>query len=806
MINLRKRVSLVIVLMMLTVITVMLNPSVYALPYQDPNVPIEDRITDLLSRMNVDEKAGQMIQAERANASAADVKTYFLGSILSGGGSVPSPNNPTGWCDMIDNYETQALGTRLAIPIIYGADAVHGHNNVYGATLFPHNIGMGATRDVALVEQMGQITANEVRSTGVHWTFAPCIAVPQNEKWGRTYEGFSEDTTLVSQMGVAFVKGVQGANYPADLKNNDKIVACIKHYIGDGATDGGVNEGNATITEEVLRQKYLPPYTAAINAGARTVMISFNLINNVECHMNTHLITDILKNELKFDGLVISDFNGVDDNDRSNYRNAIKLAVNAGMDMIMVSNNWRTCLTNLKDLINTGEVSQARVDDAVRRILRVKFQLGLFEKPKADRSLMSAFGSTAHRTVAREAVRKSLVLLKNNNNILPLAKTGKRIFVAGKSADNIGYQCGGWTISWQGMSGNITTGTTILQGIRNVAAGDTITYNSSGTGAAGNDVAIVVIGETPYAETQGDSQTLALDSTDINTLNNVKSSGVPMIVILVSGRPMIVTNNVPDWAAFVAAWLPGTEGQGVAEVLFGDYNFSGKLPMVWPQSVSQLPISPNDGQTPLYAFGAGLTYGTNPTPTPTQRVATPTPSPSSPATSTPTPRVATPTPTRRVTPTPTRRGPTPTPTRRATATSGPTPTATTTQASTPTPTRVITNTPTPTPLPGGYVVSYVIQSDWGNGATIGVTITNKSATAVNVWTLAFTFPGNQTITNLWNGTYTQSGASISVKDAGFNSNIPANGGSVNFGFNLSYSGSNAKPTSFTLNGTACQVQ
>ncbi|MCL6589610.1 MAG: glycoside hydrolase family 3 C-terminal domain-containing protein [Firmicutes bacterium] len=790
-IRLRQRVFLVLVLIMLTVVTVILNPSVYALPYQDPSVPVEDRITDLLSRMNVDEKAGQMIQAERGLASAADVKTYFLGSILSGGGSVPNPNNPTGWCDMIDNYETQALATRLGIPIIYGADAVHGHNNVYGATIFPHNIGMGATRDAGLVERMGQITAHEVRSTGVHWTFAPCIAVPQNEKWGRTYEGYSEDTALVSQMGVAFVKGVQGANYPADLTRNDKIAACIKHYIGDGATDGGINEGNATMTEEVLRQKYLPPYTAAINAGARTVMISFNLINNVECHMNTHLITDILKNELGFDGFVISDFNGVDDNDRSNYRNAVKLAVNAGIDMIMVSNKWRECLANLKDLINTGEVSQSRVDDAVRRILRVKFQLGLFEKPKADRTLMSAFGSTAHRTVAREAVRKSLVLLKNNNNILPLSKTGKKIFVAGKCADNIGYQCGGWTISWQGMSGNITPGTTILQGIRNVATGDTITYNSSGIGAAGNDVAIVVIGETPYAETQGDNQTLALDSTDINTLNNVKSSGVPVVVILISGRPLIVTDYIPDWAAFVAAWLPGTEGQGVAEVLFGDYNFSGKLPVVWPQSVSQLPISPGDGKTPLYEFGAGLTYGTNSTPTPTRRVATPTPTQRV-ATPTPTRRALTPTPTRRVTPTPTRGGvATPTPTRRI---------------NTPTPTRVITNTPTPTRMVGGYVVSYAIQSDWGNGATINVTIINNTAAAVNGWTLAFTFPGNQTITNLWNGTYTQSGASVSVKDAGFNASIPANGGSVNFGFNLNYSGSNAKPASFTLNGTACQVQ
>jgi beta-glucosidase len=634
LVKLRKIFSLAAVLVLLTGIIIISNVAAATYPYQDPALPIETRLDDLLARMTLNEKAGQMIQAERGSATAADVKTYFLGSILSGGGSVPSPNTPTGWCNMINSYQTSAMGTRLQIPMIYGADAVHGHNNVSGATIFPHNIGMGAANDADLTQREGVVVANEVRATGVHWTFAPCITVPQNEKWGRTYEGYSEDTTLVGNMGVAFVKGAQGVNFPGDLTGNEKCVVCIKHYIGDGATDGGVNAGNATMTDAVMRAKYLPPYTAGVNAGARTVMISYNQINGLQCHANGHITTDILKGELGFNGLVVSDWNGIDNNDPT-YRTAVKIAVNAGIDMIMVPTNWKTCLNDIINLVNTGEVTQARIDDAARRILRVKMQLGLFEKPYPDTTLMSNFGSAAHRDIAREAVRKSLVLLKNDTGILPLAKSGKKIFVAGKCADNIGYQCGGWTITWQGGSGAITTGTSILQGIRNVASGDTITYNATGSGASGNDVAIVVIGETPYAEGSGDNQTLALDSTDTTCLTNVKNSGVPMVVVLISGRPLIVQSYLGDWKAFVAAWLPGTEGQGVAQVLFGDYNFSGKLPHTWPQTVSQIPISSGDGKTPLFALGAGLTYSGSATPTPSGP--TPTPGPTATPTPTPTP-------------------------------------------------------------------------------------------------------------------------------------------------------------------------
>ncbi len=736
-------IALTVVLLICFVINLKVTAVTYS--YQDPAFSVEERVNDLLSRMTLEEKAGQMIQTERHLATSEDVKTYLLGSIFNGGGNAPNPNTPTGWCEMIDAYQRAALETRLQIPIIYGSDAVHGHNNVSGATIFPHNIGLGATRDPELVERIGRIVAHEVRATGVHWTFAPCITVPQNEKWGRTYEGFSEDTALVAELGAAFVKGAQGPNYPGDLNRNDKIAACLKHYIADGATEGGINEGNAILNEADLRLKYLPPYIAGINLGARTVMVSFNKINGLECHANGQLITDILKNELQFDGIVVSDYNGIDDNDPSSYRNAVKLAVNAGIDMIMTTTRWKDCLAAIIDLTRNGEIDTTRVDDAVRRILRVKFQLGLFEKPYADRTLMTTFGSTDHRAVAREAVRKSLVLLKNNNNLLPLAKSGKRIFVAGKCADNIGYQCGGWTITWQGSSGNITSGTSILQAIKNVAPGNTVTYRQDGSGASGYDAAIVVIGETPYAETYGDNQALALDNTDLQTLQNIKNSGVPTVVVLVSGRPLMISDYLNNWDAFVAAWLPGSEGDGVAEVLFGEDKFSGKLPFVWPQTVTQIPIAPDGGQAPLFPLEAGLTYDTTPTPTPTT---SPPPSP------TPTPSV--------------------------------TPTA----------------TPAPTVTTGtGYAIAYAMN-DWGNGATVTITITNNGINAVNGWELKFSFPGNQQITNLWSAKYTQSGAAVNVTNEAWNSVIQP-GAMVTFGFNINYSGTNAKPSVFTLNGQIC---
>jgi len=580
---------------------------VLTLVYKDPKYPVEVRVEDLLSKMTLDEKIGQMTQAERDGVTIDDIRGYFLGSVFSGGGSSPYPNTPEGWADMYDAFQSSALSTRLEIPILYGSDAVHGHNNVYGATIFPHNIGLGATRDPNLIEQIGTIVAKEVAATGVDWTFAPCLAVPRNERWGRTYEGFSEIPEIGELLADRYITGFQGS----DMAGGEHIIACTKHWVGDGGTTDGMDQGNTVCSEQELRDIHVAPYIPALNAKVGTVMISYSSWNGDPLHGHKYLITDVLKNELGFEGFVISDWNGID-KIPGDFPTRVKTAVNAGIDMFMQPYNWKSFASNLKSLVENGEVHTSRIDDAVRRILRVKFTFGLFENPYTDRNLTNggSFSSAAHRAVAREAVRKSLVLLKNENNILPLSPDIGSVFVAGKNADDIGNQCGGWTITWQGLSGDITVGTTILQGIRNVVSPTTtVTFSEDGTGATGHDVAIVVIGELPYAEMFGDSSDLSLDSTDQICLNNVLSADIPVIVILVSGRPMIVTDEIADWDAFVAAWLPGTEGEGVAEVLFGDYNFTGKLPCSWPRSMSQIPINYGDSiYDPLFPYGFGLTY------------------------------------------------------------------------------------------------------------------------------------------------------------------------------------------------------
>ncbi|MGN7765213.1 glycoside hydrolase family 3 N-terminal domain-containing protein [Paenibacillus sp. 22594] len=599
------------------------------LPYQDPARSIDTRVADLISRMTLDEKVGQMLQVERLTATTAQVKDHFIGSVLSGGGSNPTPNTPTAWADTVDAFQTAAMQTRLQIPIIYGVDAVHGHNNVYGATIFPHNAGLGATRDTDLVKRVAAATAKEVRTTGVQWDFSPCLCAPQDIRWGRTYEGFSENVSLVSQMGVAYTEGLQGLPSDSGFMKGTKAVGSIKHWMGDGNTVNGDDQGNVTLTEPEL-EPYIQPYREAVAAGARTVMISLTAWNNVKAHTHHHMITDMLKQNLNFTGMVVSDWNGTyalfNQGVYSSYSSALKNTVNAGIDMFMEPDNWQQFIPTLKDLVNTGQVSQSRIDDAVSRILRVKFEAGIFEAPYTDRSLISGgtFGGTEHRAIAREAVRKSATLLKNENHILPLSK-GAKVFVAGTKANDIGYQSGGWTITWQGSPGNITPGTTILQGVQNaVANSSNVTYSSTGTGAAGHDAAIVVIGEYPYAEMVGDVGTgqpiadLELSTDDITLLNNVKSSGVPMVVIMLSGRPMIITNQLPDWAAFVAAWLPGTEGSGLSDVLFGDYEFTGKLPLSWPRSMAQIPANSNDANySPLFPYGFGLnTSATNTKETP----------------------------------------------------------------------------------------------------------------------------------------------------------------------------------------------
>ncbi|HEY6747833.1 MAG TPA: glycoside hydrolase family 3 N-terminal domain-containing protein [Mycobacteriales bacterium] len=576
--------------------------------YKDPTQPVSARVADLLGRMTLDEKIGQMTQAERADVTTADIAAYGLGSLLSGGGSAPATNTATGWADMYDTFQRAALTNRLGIPLIYGIDAVHGDNNVRGATIFPHNIGLGATRDPALVQQVGQATAEEVAGTGIDWTFAPCLCVARNERWGRTYESFGEDPA-VAQSLTTVITGFQGSTLGG---TGSSILATAKHYVGDGGTTGGDDQGNTVLSEADLRRIHLAPFVTAVQKNVGSVMISYSSWNGVKMHGNRYLITDVLKGELGFAGFVVSDWQGIDQIDGAAGFSAgdVRASINAGIDMIMVPHDYKGFIATLRTEVQAGTVPLSRIDDAVSRILTKKFQLGLFERPLTDRTFTPTVGSAAHRALARQAVRESQVLLKNDG-ILPLPKSGQRILVAGKSADNIGNQSGGWTISWQGSSGAITPGTTVLQGIRAaVSPTTTVTYDVGARKPAGNDVAIAVIGETPYAEGQGDrTDGMGLDRTDLGVLSNLKRAGIPTVVVLVSGRPLVITSQLADWRGFVAGWLPGTEGAGVADVLFGDYKPTGTLPMTWPRTATQIPINVGDASyDPLFPYGFGLTY------------------------------------------------------------------------------------------------------------------------------------------------------------------------------------------------------
>jgi beta-glucosidase len=572
-------------------------------PYLISTNSVTVRVDDLMSRMSLDEKIGQMTQAEKGSVTPAGVAASYMGSVLSGGGGGPFDNaSPTDWANMIDAYQAQALTTPLKIPILYGIDAVHGHNNVVGATIFPHNIGLGATRNPELIRRAAEVTAAEVIATGAHWTFAPTMAVARNEAWGRTYESISEDTDLVTEMSVAAIEGYQGTH----LLVSSNILATAKHFAGDGGTAGGVDQGNTIMDEATFREIHIAPYIDAIEAGAKTVMVSYSSWNGEKMHGHKYMLTDVLKVELGFEGFLISDWAGVDQVAGSYYDDVVQ-SVNAGMDMVMVPYDYASFINTLKSAVAANDVSMTRIDDAVRRILTVKFESGLFENPYAQRDLLPDVGSAAHREVARQAVAESMVVLKDDSNLLPLAKNLSRIHVAGKSADNLGYQCGGWTISWQGGSGSTTVGTTIREGIENtVDPGTSVTYSLNGTGAAGADVGIVVVGETPYAEGAGDKSNLFLSSSDLSAINNVRNAGVPVIVVLVSGRPMFVESELSNWDALIAAWLPGTEGQGVADVLFGDTFPVGILSFSWPRN-DAIPINLGDaGYNPLFPYGYSI--------------------------------------------------------------------------------------------------------------------------------------------------------------------------------------------------------
>ena len=555
---------------------------------QSSSTPTDPRVERLLSQMTLDEKIGQMVQPDvHALREHADIQKYFLGSILNGGGGGPTNNVPQTWLHVVNEYESWSLKTRLKIPLIYGVDAVHGHNNVDGAVIFPHNIGLGATRNPGLVQAAERITALEVAGTGIRWAFAPCIAVAQNERWGRTYESFGDSPELVSELGAAAVRGLQGG----ELSDPTSVLACAKHFIGDGGTKDGVDEGNDVCDEATIRKLYLPPYQAAIKAGVGSIMVSYSSWNGKKMHGNKHLLTDVLKGELGFRGFLVSDWAAIDQI-APDYKADVQTSINAGLDMVMIPygpgrpNNFVEFIQDLKQLVAAQQVPMTRIDDAVRRILHVKFEMGLFDHPYGDPALAAAIGSAEHRAVARECVRQSLVPLKNDHHALPLAKNLKHLAVVGAAADDIGIQCGGWTISWQGQSGNtIHGGTTILTAIRKtVAAGTQVTFSADGSDLKEADAVVVVLGESPYAETAGDRSDLQLPATDVALVEKAKSAGVPVITVLLSGRPLILGRALDASDAFLAAWLPGTEGQGVADVLFGDYKPTGKLPRQWPRN------------------------------------------------------------------------------------------------------------------------------------------------------------------------------------------------------------------------------
>ncbi|CAM05671.1 beta-glucosidase [Saccharopolyspora erythraea NRRL 2338] len=576
--------------------------------YRDPRLPVPDRVDDLMARMSLDDKLGQMVQVERKAAGPQAVADHRIGSVLSGGGSAPEPNTPQAWADMYDSYQRAALSTPLGIPLIYGVDAVHGHNNVHGATIYPHNIGLGATGNPDLVQRIGAATAEEVAATGIDWSFAPCVCVARDDRWGRTYESFGEKSENASAMTSA-VTGLQGEALGATPSS---VMATAKHYVGDGGTTGGDDQGNTEISEQELREIHLPPFREAIARGVGSVMVSYSSWNGEKLHASTYLVNDVLKGELGFTGLVVSDYDAIDklDGQEDFTPDEVRASVNAGIDMFMMSSRHEKFIDYLRAEVEAGRVPAERIDDANRRILTKKFELGLFERPFAQRDLLPTVGSAEHRELARQAVRESQVLLRNDG-VLPLAKDGGKLFVAGKNADDIGNQSGGWTISWQGSSGDITEGTTILEGIRAAASGSEVTYDRHGNGVDGSyRAAIAVVGETPYAEFEGDRPGgLGLDEEDRATIAKLRASGVPVVVVTVSGRPLDIAGEVDGWNALLASWLPGSEGQGVADVLFGDHNPTGKLPMTWMRSFDQLPINDGDGQDPLFPHGFGLSYG-----------------------------------------------------------------------------------------------------------------------------------------------------------------------------------------------------
>lgn len=590
--------------------------------YLDPSQPIEDRVIDLLSYMTRGEKIGQMTLVEKNSLKElGDISDYALGALLSGSGSKPDENTLTGWKQMTDTYQAAAATSRLGIPLLYGSDAVHGHAHVSGATVFPHMIGFGATGNPELVEKIARATADEMVSTGVNWNFAPNLDAPQDIRWGRVYETFSDDPALVATLGAAYVRGLQT---PKD-SSGDRLgtLATPKHFVGLGGMgwdtslnnnfkiDQGVTEAN----DALLQAAYLPPFAAAVDAGALSIMAGLNTWGDTRTVRQKHLLTDTLKNELGFKGFIVSDWYGVHEG-RSNDFWSTVTAANAGVDMVMLPFNYDNFARHMKWANRLGLVSDARIDDAVSRILYAKFSLGLFDATTTNTPLAGT-QNKAHAALAREAVAQSLVLLKNEDELLPLGTNVRKIYVAGSAADNVGRQMGAWSIEWQGIDGNWPPhSTSILSGIKEVAdSGTKIEYEIQGqfdAGAPKADIGIAVVGEAPYAEGWGDNPLPTLSEEDMDTINTLKTTSDKVIVVLITGRPLIITDEIEGFDALAVAWLPGGEGAGVADVLFGKKEFTGTLPLPWPAHIEQLPISTTgetrDGTTTIFPRYFGLRY------------------------------------------------------------------------------------------------------------------------------------------------------------------------------------------------------
>lgn len=573
------------------------------------NRHLEEKVEALLAQMTLDEKIGQMTQVRHFDdITTDDISTKFIGSVIHTQGPLPG-NTATEWQAKFTELQQQALSTRLGIPLLFGVDAVHGQNTYEGATIFPHNIGLGATRNAGLVEQAAAITAVESKATGFNWVFSPCVAIPYNEKWGRVYEAFSESTELTAELTKASVRGHQG------VSDAFTVMATAKHFIGDGATDFGVEGGNTTLSLDEIRQRLLPPYKVAVENGIGSVMASFNTLDGIPMHAHKAMISGFLKEELNFGGIVVSDW-------KAYSRFGGNDIINAGIDIVMaVDGDLGMFQEGVRNGVLNGEISPERIDDAVRRILRMKFRMGLFDHPFPDEALISKIGIQEHREVARQAVRESLVLLKNNNNILPL-KRDARVVLVGEFADNSGLQSGGWTVNWQGTTENYKGATTILDGFKKYSTGE-ILYDKDGLATMDHaDVAVIVVGETPYAEFFGDiggemnKYQLTLTAAHQQLIDTYSAKGIKTVVILISGRPLVVTRQINQCDAFVAAWLPGSEGDGIAEVLYGAHDFKGKLPHSWPKSEEDYigKYGPNywDNTTePLFPFGYGLHYNSS---------------------------------------------------------------------------------------------------------------------------------------------------------------------------------------------------